>query len=237
MRANSFRLSWPLYAGMLVAGAAAVVASASTLSTLARAAGWQGWTPWLLPAALDIGGSAGGWCWLRPGVPDQARRFGRVVALAGAGGSLVGNAAGHLMATGYLLPGPVLVVIVGAIPAAVLVALAHLAALLALTTPDGAEHNELAEDQDETEPEEQDDAPPDEANPRDAVLALIRQHPVTIAGLAKATGRSRSTVIGHLTALTEAGLIHRDDAKRYHAVTRPHLISSKAVSGIVQETR
>jgi hypothetical protein len=72
MNALSFRLGWPLYAGMLVAGAAAVVASASTLAALAQAAGWSSWTPWLLPAALDIGGSAGGWCWLRPGVPVQA---------------------------------------------------------------------------------------------------------------------------------------------------------------------
>jgi hypothetical protein len=120
-----------MYAGMAVAGAAAVVASASTLAALARAAGWVAWTPWLLPAALDVAGAAAGWCWLRPGAPDRARRFGRVVALLGAAGTLAGNAAGHLVASGYLRPGPVLVVAVGAVPAGVLVALAHLTALLA----------------------------------------------------------------------------------------------------------
>ena len=130
---------WPLHVGMGVAGAAAVVASASTLADLARAAGWAGWTPWLLPAALDVGGAAAGWCWLRTGAAWPARRYGRTVALAGATGTLVGNGAGHLTATGYLNPGPVLVVMVGAVPAAVLIALAHLAALLSAddTQPTG----------------------------------------------------------------------------------------------------
>lgn len=128
-RADS-RALWPLYVAMTIAGAAAVVASASTLAGLAHAAGWASWTPWLLPAALDVGGVAGGWCWLRPEAPARARSFGRVVALVGAAGTLVGNAAGHLVASGYLQPGPVLVVVVGAVPAGVLVALAHLATLL-----------------------------------------------------------------------------------------------------------
>lgn len=238
MNALSLRQGWPLYAGMLVAGAAAVVASASTLAALAHAAGWQGWTPWLLPAALDIGGSAGGWCWLRPGVPDGARRFGRVVALAGAAGSLVGNAAGHLMATGYLTPGPALVVIVGAVPAAVLVALAHLAALLSVppTRKPAGEDTEPGEktgpgeegqdDEGAGDPaDEQADEQAETADTRDAVLHLIQQQAPTIAELAKATGRSRTTVIGHLNALTGAGAVYRDDAKRYRPITRPHLIN------------
>lgn len=121
---------WPIWAGMTIAGSAAVVASAYTLAALATAAGWAAWTPWLLPASLDVGGAVGGWCWLRPGAPDRARQFGRGLALTGAAGTLVGNAVGHLVSSGYLQPGPVLVVVVGAVPAAMLVALAHLAALL-----------------------------------------------------------------------------------------------------------
>ena len=97
---------WPLHVGMAVAGTAAVVASASTLAGLAAAAGWAGWTPWLLPAALDVGGCVGGWCWLRPATPARARGFGRTVALVGAGGTLVGNAAGHLITSGYATGGP-----------------------------------------------------------------------------------------------------------------------------------
>jgi hypothetical protein len=222
MNTLSLRLGWPLYAGMHVAGAAAVVASASTLAGLAIAAGWSSWTPWLLPAALDIGGSAGGWCWLHPAAPQPARRFGRIVALTGAGGSLVGNAAGHLMVTGYLRPGPVLVVIVGAVPAAVLVSLAHLAALLAVpppatTAPTAGDQTDHVQEEAETEQDET-------ADTRDAVLRLIQDRPLTIAQLAKATARSRTTVIGHLTALTTAGAIRRDDDKRYRAITRPHLI-------------
>jgi DNA-binding transcriptional ArsR family regulator len=235
MSGPSFRLGWPLYAGMLVAGAAAVVASASTLSSLAEAAGWSSWTPWLLPAALDIGGSAGGWCWLRPDVPEPARRFGRFVALAGANGSLIGNAAGHLMSTGYLHPGPVLVVIVGAVPAAVLVALAHLAALLAAqpiphdAAPEPTPAEQPAQEEDDVEA--QDDAEPEHtADTRTGVLQLLQEQPRTIAELATATGRSRTTVTGHLAALTKAGHIHRDSTKRYAAITRPHLIPDPAAA-------
>jgi DNA-binding transcriptional ArsR family regulator len=301
MNALSFRLGWPLYAGMLVAGAAAVVASASTLATLAHTAGWSSWTPWLLPAALDIGGWAGGWCWLRPGVPEPARRFGRIVALAGAAGSLIGNAAGHLLSTGYLSAGPVLVVIVGAVPAAVLVALAHLAALLAVppnpmsdaepghpghvrteqmdderTDETPGWHADKQADQDERhltdeqseldqqratderdQAREQDDADerdeigeqgdagdreetgeqPDGPDTRDAVLQLLHQHPLTIAELAKATDRSRTTVIGHLTALTRSGAVQRDDTKRYRATTRPHLIAQRNETGPEEAAR
>jgi DNA-binding transcriptional ArsR family regulator len=213
----TLRAGWPLYAGMTVAGAAAVVASASTLAALARAAGWAGWTPWLLPGAVDVGGSVGGWVWLRPGTPERARRFGRVVALSGAAASLVGNGSGHLIATGYLRPGPGLVVIVGAVPAAVLVALAHLSALLA--TPEQATPEQAT-------PEHADDEPPegkdgDSPGTRAAVLAAARAEPVTVADLVNATGRSRTTIVGHLTALRASGLIARGPDKRYRAVPRP----------------
>lgn len=240
----SLRLGWPLYAGITVAGAAAVVASASTLAALARAAGWAGWTPWLLPAALDVGGSAGGWCWLRPGAPDRARRFGRVVALLGAGCTLVGNAAGHLLATGYLEPGPILVVVVGAIPPGVLVALAHLAALLVSdaspitvpvkptvepeVAPQPAPPAALAAQTAVATPPQ---PPVDGADTRSVVLSVIRERPVTIAELVQATGRSRTTIVGHLTALTDDGSVVRDDDKRYRAVVRPHLVNGAGDGG------
>jgi DNA-binding transcriptional ArsR family regulator len=196
---------------MTVAGAAAVVASASTLAGLARTAGWSSWTPWLLPAAVDVGGSVGGWVWLRPGAPQPARRFGRLVALAGAAASLLGNGAGHLIATGYLRPGPGLVVVVGAIPAAVLVALAHLSALLAGSPTDPA-----------TPPEGKDREAA--ADTRAAVLAEIQSRPVTIAELVSVTGRSRTTVVGHLSALRADGRIMRGSDKRFRPVTRPRVV-------------
>lgn len=245
----ALRAGWPLYLGMAVAGAAAIVASASTLAGLARTAGWGGWTPWLLPAALDVGGSAGGWCWLRPGAPERARRFGRVVALVGAAATLVGNAAGHLIASGYLHPSPLLVVVVGAVPAAVLMALAHLAALLAggderrpraarvttqTRTPPAAVTPRTPLPPQATEPEPSpDDAPTrplrlaavrpapntptaaDVSETRAAVLTAIADQSPTIAELVRATGRSRTTIVGHLTALTDEGTVRRGDDKRY----------------------
>ena len=103
----------PLLAGMAVAGAASVMASASTLAALARGAGWVGWTPWLLPASLDVAAAVGVWCWLRPGIPDRARAFAKTVAVVGSIGTLVGNGAGHLIETSFLRSSPILVVIVG----------------------------------------------------------------------------------------------------------------------------
>lgn len=245
----ALRAGWPLYLGMAVAGAAAIVASASTLAGLARTAGWGGWTPWLLPAALDVGGSAGGWCWLRPGAPERARSFGRVVALVGAAATLVGNAAGHLIASGYLQPSPLLVVVVGAVPAAVLMALAHLAALLtggderrpravrATTSPrttsapplpparQATEHDKTADDAPTrplhlaaVRPPAKTTSTPataDVSETRAAVLAAITAQTPTIAELVRTTGRSRTTIVGHLTALTEEGTVRRGADKRY----------------------
>lgn len=219
---------WPLYLGMAVAGSAAVVASASTLAALARVAGWVGWTPWLLPAALDVGGSVGGWCWLRPGTPSRARDFGRAVALVGAAGTLVGNAAGHLIASRYLHPGPGLVVIVGAVPAGVLVALVHLAALLTATDPPPrpatsrtARHVQPPTPRSERPAPQPATPTPATVAVRDVVLELLDQAPATVAELVRASGRPRSTVVGQLRVLTETGLVGRDEAKRYRRLPHP----------------
>ncbi len=212
----TWRIRWPLYAGMSVAGAAAVVASASTLASLARTAGWSSWTPWLLPAAVDIGGSAGGWCWLRPGIPDRARNFGATVAIVSATASLIGNAAGHLLAAGYLSAGPVLVVIVGAIPAMVLVALAHLAALLGAQVQ--IDDDEQADPSVTTHPETADLEQESSGDTRTTVLQLLSEKPRTVSEVVQATGKARSTVNGHLTALTKNGAIARGADKRYWAL-------------------
>lgn len=261
--ALTLRQAWPLYAGMTVAASAAVVASASTLASLAHVTGWSGWTPWLLPAALDVGGSVGGWIWLRPGATPPARRFGRAVALTGAAGTLVGNAAGHLIESGYLEVGPALVVIVGAVPAAVLVALAHLAALMvtahdapsvtpsaapsvtpSASRPVGTRANAcgpvagsdpvigaVTPSNRETKAGETAALPPSSpvgcssevADTRTAVLELVKAGPVTVAEVVRKTGRARTTVVGHLEALADDGVVTRDDRKRYVVQHRAEL--------------
>ncbi|MBI4939627.1 MAG: winged helix-turn-helix transcriptional regulator [Actinobacteria bacterium] len=251
--ALTLRQAWPLYAGMTVAASAAVVASASTLASLAHVTGWSGWTPWLLPAALDVGGSVGGWTWLRPGATPPARRFGRAVALTGAAGTLVGNAAGHLIESGYLEVGPALVVIVGAVPAAVLVALAHLAALMVTAhdapsvtpsvapsvTPSASRprgtranvaasvggpdpvigdvtlSNRLTKGRAAASASSPVGCSSEVADTRTAVLELVKAGPVTVADLVRTTGRARTTVVGHLEALANDGVVTRDNRKRY----------------------
>ncbi|WP_088312589.1 winged helix-turn-helix domain-containing protein [Kineosporia sp. R_H_3] len=271
--ALTLRQAWPLYAGMTVAASAAVVASASTLASLAHVTGWSGWTPWLLPAALDVGGSVGGWIWLRAGAIPPARRFGRAVAMTGAAGTLVGNAAGHLIESGYLEVGPALVVIVGAVPAAVLVALAHLAALMvtvhdvpsvtpsvapsvtpSASRPIGTRAKACASvagfdpvigavtpSNRETKARATVAASPpsspvgcssEVADTRTAVLDLVKAGPVTVAEVVRKTGRARTTVVGHLEALTGDGVVTRDDRKRYVVQHRAELgVLPRAAAG------
>jgi DNA-binding transcriptional ArsR family regulator len=188
----------------------------------------------------------------------RARAFGRVVALVGAAGTLVGNAAGHLIAVDYLRPGPLLVVVVGAVPAAVLMSLAHLAALLTggdgratarvrVTTRTPEPQPAKAPDQPAhlaapDSPALGDDPAPatvqtrtasrppgadafvpasapspaaDVSETRAAVLAAIDGRSFTVAELVRSTGRSRTTIVGHLTALAADGAIHRGPDKRY----------------------
>jgi hypothetical protein len=77
--------------------------------------------------------------WLSAKAPGPARVFAKRTALATVAVSIVGNAAGHLAATGHLSQGLVLVVLVGAVPPAGLAAAIHLAVLRGkVSVPDAA---------------------------------------------------------------------------------------------------
>jgi hypothetical protein len=119
-----------LIGGLLVVWAAAMIASFSTLAGLAAAAGWHGRSAWLLPLCLDALGMSAGRVWMNPKAPGSARSYARVVTLAAVVLSVLGNAAGHMVTTGYVVPGLVLVVLVGAVPPASIAAVVHLAVLV-----------------------------------------------------------------------------------------------------------
>ena len=129
-------------------------------------------------------------------------------------------------------------VIVGAIPAAVLVALAHLAALLASPSDDSTTPvsdptvvvmaavthgvtNAVTRADAPAAPVSADMAPVDT---RTALLTELQHGPATVADLVTRTGRSRSTIVGHLHALDTDGTIARDESKRYRLVTRPRAV-------------
>ena len=200
---------WPLYAGMTVAGAAAVVASASTLATLARAAGWAGWTPWLLPGSVDVGGCVGGWVWLRrrapghdrlpaPGTGPRRHRRGRPRRRAGRPRAPRGPArAARRSQRG---DGP------------------HACPRRCRDPGRGARRRARH------------DAPVAEADDpvdtRTSVLTALRAGPASVADLVKVTGRSRTTIVGHLNALSDDGAVVRGDDKRYRTVTGPRPVGA-----------
>lgn len=125
-------LTWPVWLGLGVALAAAVVASWSTLAGVALATGWAPRVNHLLPASVDVTAAVSGWVWIRGQVAPHVRSYARALTYVAGGASIGGNALGHLVAEGVLdgswWP---LIVAVGAVPAVMLVTLVHLAALLA----------------------------------------------------------------------------------------------------------
>jgi hypothetical protein len=107
-----------------VAGTAAVVASFVFLVDLARATGWPGWTAYLLPLSLDALAAA---AW-RIYVTCGRDRFALWCGIGTTGATLAGNAVSHLIGTGHVAPGWLLVATVGAVPAMSLALVIHLTA-------------------------------------------------------------------------------------------------------------
>ncbi|MDG4824908.1 DUF2637 domain-containing protein [Asanoa sp. WMMD1127] len=116
--------------GMAVAAASAATASFTGLRGLALLAGWPERLAWLLPITIDAYAMTAARVWLSgPHGERGARRFARANAIGAIMASIVGNAVYHLVAAGLVLISWPVVVLVGAVPAAVLGLTAHLHAL------------------------------------------------------------------------------------------------------------
>jgi hypothetical protein len=139
---------WWVMAGMAVAAASAAVASFSGLRGLALIAGWPDRLAWLLPLTIDAHAMTSARVWLAASTrPTAAKRFARTNALDSIAASIAGNAAYHAVGAGLLSVSWPIVVLVGAVPAAVLGLTAHLHAIRSVEpdpaptgrTPAGAE--------------------------------------------------------------------------------------------------
>ncbi|MCU7727701.1 DUF2637 domain-containing protein [Actinoplanes sp. KI2] len=123
--------------GMTVAAISAAVASFAGLRGLALVAGWPDRLAWLLPITIDAYAMTSARVWLAGTIgSSRARRFARANAVGAIATSIVGNAGYHLIATGLVAISWPIVVLVGAVPAAVLGLTAHLHALTTVATPD-----------------------------------------------------------------------------------------------------
>lgn len=121
---------WWVIAGMSVTACAAAVSSFSGLHSLAAATGWPEVLASLLPFTIDAYAMTATRVWLSKATGSAAaRRFARWNAIGAIGLSLIGNAAWHLIAAKALTVTWPIVVLVGAVPPAVLGLLSHLAVL------------------------------------------------------------------------------------------------------------
>lgn len=121
---------WWVILGMTVTAISAAVSSFSGLRSLAAATGWPEALSPLFPLTVDAYAMTATRVWLSGSTgSERARRFARWNAIMAIGLSLVGNAVWHLIAAQVLAVSWVIVVLVGAVPPAVLGLLSHLAVL------------------------------------------------------------------------------------------------------------
>lgn len=121
---------WWVVIGMTIAAVSAAVASFTGLYGLATVAGWPVRLAWLLPITIDAHAMTSARVWLASTTRSAtARRFARTNALGAIAMSIAGNAAYHAIGAGLIDLSWPIVVLVGAVPAAVLGLTAHLHAL------------------------------------------------------------------------------------------------------------
>jgi hypothetical protein len=124
-------------AGMTTAAISAALASFAGLRGLAVVAGWPERLAWLLPVTIDAYAMTSARVWLAGTVGGlRARKFARANAIGAIATSIIGNAGYHLIAAGLITISWPVVVLVGAVPAAVLGLTAHLHALQTITALD-----------------------------------------------------------------------------------------------------
>ncbi|MEV6831175.1 DUF2637 domain-containing protein [Amycolatopsis sp. NPDC051102] len=139
---------------MTITACAAAVSSFSGLRSLATATGWPDALAPLMPFTVDAYAMTATRVWLSKATGSTAaRRFARWNAIGAIGLSLIGNAAWHLIAAKVLAVTWPIVVLVGAVPPAVLGLLSHLAVLRVQDDEDEAAPlgTELYEHQDGTD--------------------------------------------------------------------------------------
>lgn len=178
---------WWVILGMTVTAMSAAVSSFSGLRSLAAATGWPEALSPLFPLTVDAYTMTATRVWLSGSTgSERARRFARWNAIMAIGLSLVGNAVWHLIAAQVLAVSWVIVVLVGAVPPAVLGLLSHLAVLRSQS--EAPRVPPVEDDQDE--PEDTAEATPDglliQAQHADAAHRAEHGKPITRDELRKA---------------------------------------------------
>jgi len=152
--------------GIAVTAATAAVASFTGLRGLAIDAGWPTRLSWLLPVTLDTYAMTSARVWLASTTrARRARRFARANAIGAIAASIAGNATYHAATVGLVRVTFPVIVLVGAVPAAVLGLTAHLHALRTLVDDEDGTESGPGEESERT-PDADESGPKDGPNPR-----------------------------------------------------------------------
>jgi uncharacterized protein DUF2637 len=139
------RHDWTTDLGIGVVGLAAAILTFSTLRALGESVGFREnlfdliHQAWLLPICIDAAGIVAARVWLRGIGGPAAIRYARVLTLVCIAESIVGNGGQHLMVELKQAPPWFVVVLVTAIPPAMLGAVVHLGYLLRRPAVEGAD--------------------------------------------------------------------------------------------------
>lgn len=129
------RRDWITDLGIVAVGLAAAILTFSTLTDLAVACGIVGSflgvpLQMLVPVTIDAAGVVAARVWLRRTAGDEAVAYARKLAWACIAASVLGNAGQHGMAAYGVVPPWFVVVVVSAVPPAMLGAVVHLGHLI-----------------------------------------------------------------------------------------------------------
>jgi hypothetical protein len=181
--------------GMAVAAASAAVASFTGLRGLALVAGWPDRLAWLLPVTIDAYAMTSARVWLAPtSHARRARHFAQANAIGAIATSIVGNAAYHAVSVRLLTVSWPIVVIVGAVPAAVLGLTAHLHALRTIDRdspgPDATEDG--TETRAESEPDTGQESAPEDGTQDRTESGTERRSPTRTRSRSRRRVKSRT---------------------------------------------
>lgn len=132
---------WITDLGIGVVGVAAAILTFTTLRALAETVGFREslfgalQSAWLLPVTIDAAGVVAARVWLRGTAAQEAVDFARKLTWVCISASVLGNAGQHLMAELAIEPPWWVIVLVTAVPPAMLGASVHLGNLVRRTTP------------------------------------------------------------------------------------------------------
>jgi hypothetical protein len=126
--------------GLLVIAAAGVIFSFTGLRQLAIDTGIDSGLAWLLPVTIDAVSLVAARIWLLPTIPEAVRAWARQWMLAAIGLSIGGNVVEHAVHAHFLVLPWWAVVVVAAVPPAMLAMVIHLASLVISSSYEDADH-------------------------------------------------------------------------------------------------